>query len=203
MQTVIFDMAGVVLKEGAVIPFSLIPFVKEQVSYETLIERYQLAKVGEISDADFWKGVSDWKETENKFLDSLEINNDFHMLKKLKPKYKLSLLSNFVGSWADYLIEKYDFNSLFDSIVISANCKMKKPDSKIYKYALSQLNAKAEETFFVDDQKRNLMAAHKLGMKTVFFKTERDKWFNSEINFKADLEAKSLTEVAECLMKET
>lgn len=202
MQAVIFDMAGVVLREGAVIQFSLIPFVKEQLPYELLLERYQKAKIGAISDSDFWKGISDRKETEKKFLDSLELNEDFRVLKTLKSKYKLGLLSNFVGSWADYLTEKYDFNSIFDSIVVSAHCKMKKPDSEIYEYALSQLNSKSQETYFVDDQKKNLAAAHAIGMKTVFFKTERDKWFNSEINFKADLEFESLTEVAECLMTE-
>lgn len=202
MQAVIFDMAGVVLKEGAVIQFSLIPFVKKQVPYETLLERYQKAKIGAISDSDFWKGISDWKETEKKFLDSLELNENFQVLKNLKKKFKLGLLSNFVGSWADYLTEKYDFNSIFDSIVISAHCRMKKPDSEIYEYALSQLNAKAQETYFIDDQKRNLITAHALGMTTVFFKTERDKWFNNGINFKADLEIESLKELEKCLMTE-
>ncbi len=202
MNAVIFDMAGVVLREGAVIQFSLMPFISSQLSYETLLERYQKAKIGAIPDIDFWEGISNWKETEKNFLNSLEVNTDFQILKNLKSKYKVGLLSNFVGTWTDYLIEKYDFNSVFDSIVISANCKMKKPDYEIYEYALSELNVKAKETYFVDDQKRNLVAANAIGMKTVFFKTERDKWFNSGINFKADLEVESLTEVVECLMKE-
>ena len=145
MQTVIFDMAGVVLKEGAVIRFNLLPFVKKQLSYTSLLERYQKAKIGLISDSEFWKDISDWKETEKKFLDSLKVNEDLHVLKNLKSKYNLGLLSNFVGSWADYLIDKYDFNSLFDVIVVSAHCKMKKPDYETYEYALSKLNAKAEE----------------------------------------------------------
>ncbi|KAI5474340.1 Haloacid dehalogenase-like hydrolase [Pseudohyphozyma bogoriensis] len=57
--------------------------------------------------------------------------------------------------------------SVFDVFVESSVVGMRKPDPAFYEYALKQLGVMAEETVFLDDIGINLVAAKKLGIKTI------------------------------------
>ena len=46
---------------------------------------------------------------------------------------------------------------------------MKKPDPGIYKYVLNNLGTLPQETIFIDDEKRNVKTAKKIGIQTVLF----------------------------------
>ncbi len=55
----------------------------------------------------------------------------------------------------------------FDAFVESWRVGMRKPDPQIYRLALEQLGAAAEETVFLDDIGHNLKPARALGMETI------------------------------------
>ncbi|KAM0787116.1 hypothetical protein ACM66B_006371 [Microbotryomycetes sp. NB124-2] len=57
--------------------------------------------------------------------------------------------------------------SLFDLFVESSVEGLRKPDPKFYQLALDRLGVKPEETVFLDDIGHNLVAAKKLGIKTI------------------------------------
>jgi HAD superfamily hydrolase (TIGR01509 family) len=61
-----------------------------------------------------------------------------------------------------------------ETIIISAEEMMAKPDPEIYELALERLNAAPEECLFVDDQLLNVTAAEALGMQAVQF-TDNDQ----------------------------
>ena len=61
-----------------------------------------------------------------------------------------------------------------ETIIISAEEKMAKPDPEIYELALERLNAAPEACLFVDDQVVNVEAAQALGMQAVQF-TDNDR----------------------------
>ena len=89
------------------------------------------------------------------------------ILEKLKSKkHKLVILSNTCASHFDYLVEKYSFLNLFDESILSHKVKLRKPDPKIYKLALSKATDKA---FFTDDLKDNVQAANSAGLDSVVF----------------------------------
>ena len=60
---------------------------------------------------------------------------------------------------------------LFDDVVISAEVGCRKPEPEIYRLALRRLGAEPEETLFVDDTERNLLAARELGIRGHRFRT--------------------------------
>ena len=66
---------------------------------------------------------------------------------------------------------KFEFLNLFEGIVVSGEEKTRKPFKKIYKIALKRYNLEAEKTLFIDDNLRNIIAANKLSIQTIHFKT--------------------------------
>ena len=92
------------------------------------------------------------------------------LLVGLKKNYKLVLLSNsdkynsakyYERGWYDY----------FEVIVLSHEVGILKPDTRIYEMTLEKIGMPAEECLFIDDQKRALEPARKLGMKTILFES--------------------------------
>lgn len=46
---------------------------------------------------------------------------------------------------------------------------MIKPEKKIYQYVLSKNNLNTEETFYIDDSKKNVISASKLGINAYHY----------------------------------
>ncbi|MER5392159.1 HAD family phosphatase [Saccharopolyspora sp. NPDC002686] len=76
---------------------------------------------------------------------------------------RTALLSNSWGN--DYPWDLLD--GLFDPAVISAEVQLRKPDPRIYRLVLDQLDLPAAQTVFVDDGAPNVEAAERLGMRAV------------------------------------
>lgn len=95
-----------------------------------------------------------------------------------KKGYKIGILSDQWAISKEGVIEK-KLMSKFDSVVISTDVKMTKPNPKIYKLILKRLKVRAKETLFIDNRAWNLRPAKKLGMKTILFKN--NKQFFKEI----------------------
>ncbi len=95
------------------------------------------------------------------------------LLGKLKPHYRLFLLSNTNEIHRQYSdakireIEGIGLSEYFDKAYYSHIIGMKKPDLEIYEYVLKDAGIKAHETLFLDDKKENLDAAMSLGINTM------------------------------------
>jgi len=83
-------------------------------------------------------------------------------------KYKTGLISN---AWNDLrgYIEKEKFDDVFDTMIISAEVGVMKPEAKIFKLALDQLKVPAKDAMFVDDFIENIEGCEKVGMKGLLF----------------------------------
>ena len=92
------------------------------------------------------------------------------IIRTLKKHYKIGLLSNSNGDHLRDTLKECGLGSLFDEIVISGEVGYIKPSKEIFLYALNQMQAKPEETIFIDDNKVNVDSAIKLGIKGLWFK---------------------------------
>ncbi|PJH76373.1 MAG: hypothetical protein CO064_01585, partial [Anaerolineae bacterium CG_4_9_14_0_8_um_filter_58_9] len=99
--------------------------------------------------------------------DSLDLDL-INFLRSLRPKYRTGLLSN---AWSDmraYLIGQ-NIADVFDTIVISAEVGIMKPDARIYQLALEKLGVAPAEAVFVDDFIVNIEGARAVGMYAIQF----------------------------------
>jgi epoxide hydrolase-like predicted phosphatase len=91
------------------------------------------------------------------------------IIRDLRPAYKTGLISN---AWPDirlWLEERWRIADAFDTLVISAEVGLAKPDARIYQIALDQLQVSPAETVFVDDFEENIVGAREVGMAAIQF----------------------------------
>ena len=99
------------------------------------------------------------------FHDTVEI---FRQLKE-SGRYKLYALTNWSAETFPVALERFEFLSWFDGIVVSGAEKMRKPTPDFYHILLNRYHVKAEEALFIDDNYRNILAAEKLGIQCIHF----------------------------------
>ncbi len=83
--------------------------------------------------------------------------------------YKVLALTNWSAETFPVAEARYEFLHWFDGIVISGVEKCKKPEDKIYNTILNRYDLVPEESLFIDDNKRNILAAEKHGIKCIHF----------------------------------
>ncbi len=142
--------------------------------------------IGELDSKSYWERVAKVLEADPEMLRKRVLNTypidkrmiDF--LKKIKKQYTLVLISNQIYDWLEEVINKNDLRSIFDYTANSYEVGVRKPDPKIFKYALNLTKSMPEETLFIDDSLKNINAAKNLGMQTIRFSNFVK--FSKEIN---------------------
>jgi epoxide hydrolase-like predicted phosphatase len=134
------------------------------------------AASGEVTEWQVWQAVGVQLGLDEAH--SLELQRDFwsseqldvtmvRFIQTLRPRYKVGILSN---AWSDarsFHNAKFEMNTWVDVQVYSAEVGLLKPDPRIYRIVLDQLQLPAGVCVFVDDRPENVQAAQTLGMKGV------------------------------------
>jgi len=101
---------------------------------------------------------------------------DFRMIglvKKLRKKYNVFALSNTSKLRSSVDRKRGLFNN-FDRVFLSCDIGMLKPDKRIYYYVLRKTGFKSKEVLFIDNDKKNIASAKKVGMNVILFRNDRD-----------------------------
>ncbi len=99
-----------------------------------------------------------------------EVEGTSEIVNKLVEKnYKLSLLSNTDPWHYQYCEEKILILQKFETIFLSYDLRMRKPDAEIFLTVAEKLAAKPELCLFIDDLEENIEAAKNLNFHTVLF----------------------------------
>jgi 2-haloacid dehalogenase len=92
------------------------------------------------------------------------------ILRKLKKAgYPLYGLTNWSAEKFYLVKRKYEAFNLFESIVVSGEVKLVKPNPAIFRLLLQKINRQPEECLLVDDSSQNIEAAKKMGFVTHHF----------------------------------
>ena len=91
------------------------------------------------------------------------------MIRHLRKDYSLAVLSNIIKPHREYVLKRYPVQELFDYLFFSCDIGMRKPDTKIYNFALEKMNIKPNEALFIDDYRKNVDAAGSLGINSIHF----------------------------------
>lgn len=171
MKAVILDMYGVIIRQDG---SDFAPYVQKsfpELTYEQITQPWFCADRGEIDMLDVWKALGfkgDLEATDREYLDTLELSGDFHAFaEKMRPLYKMAILSDDNSRWSRYLRQKFDIDRYFDAVCISAETGITKPNERAFLNVLEQLGCRADECVFIDDRPRNLAAAQAVGMRAV------------------------------------
>ena len=178
ITTVIFDFAGVV-SVGRLFPV-IAKNLSEQFGIDEVVIKERLYGnekqflLGRETVEDFWKRVCDGlsiplREFEEAFR-KWELNEEtVTLIRELKKKYSVVLLSDNFAPTSAFIRSHPIFNELFDKMYFSNEVHMIKNDPGFFQYALDDLKIKPQECVFIDDQEKNLIAPRELGIQCILF----------------------------------
>lgn len=103
------------------------------------------------------------------WLDTFVINNEVvKLIGRLKTNFKVCCLSN-ATDFDVIMDKKTGLDKLFNPYINSCKIKSKKPDEKIFRITLNELNCKANECIYIDDRKKYLETPQMMGFKVLQF----------------------------------
>jgi HAD superfamily hydrolase (TIGR01509 family) len=97
------------------------------------------------------------------------ITSTHDLIRRLKPTYRLGLLSNTSEWHFEHAIKTVDIYPLFDAVTLSFEVKALKPEATIYHNMLEKLAVPAQECVYIDDIRENVEAAERLGMHGLLY----------------------------------
>lgn len=182
IKAVFFDMGGVLLQEGltkSIRAYEKKLNVLEGEFYASAHDRpyWREFTLGLISEEDYCQQVSadfgqevrldDWHALiRQSFSPKVDV---LDFIKILKGKYILGVISNNPKEWFDYFWDTYQWGELFTVKAVSSYIHIRKPDQRIFQYALNQAGVQGKEAIYVDDRLERVDGAVALGIKVVVF----------------------------------
>ena len=187
IQAVFFDFGGVIQRTEYQAPRQYLAqrFSMEYDDIDNIVFNSPTAKqatVGEIPVQKHWEAVAKRLKVnkeqitgvENEFFAGDVIDHSIvEYLRSLRPRFKTGLISNAWSDMREYLVRK-KLDVVFDTLTISAEVGVAKPEAKIYHLALEQAQVQPEAAVFVDDVLANIEACEALGMKGILFKDPQE-----------------------------
>lgn len=185
IDNIIFDLGNVILDidyQSTIKAFEKIGIENASILYSKSSQTkiFDQLETGKITKEDFileiQKIISKASKSEiinawNAIIKDLP-ESRIDILKKLKDKFSIFLLSNTNSIHIDYIVKKigerkYDeFYNLFDKVYYSHEVKLRKPDPNIFKLVINENNLKIKNTLFIDDSIQHINSAKKLGLQT-------------------------------------
>jgi glucose-1-phosphatase len=143
------------LKTGAINPFDAGELSPKEF-FQSLKESLQLS----ISFEAF---VPIWNEI---FIEDREVSE---IIRSLKGKWRLGLLSNTDPLHFNYIISTFPIVSALEKWILSYEVGFKKPDIRIFQKAIEWASVEPGKILFIDDTKGHVEAAVSLGIQGIHF----------------------------------
>lgn len=186
IKNIIFDLGGVIINLD--INKTIQEFNKlSKMPFESIYSQLQQTPIfdkfdkGEISDSIFFNelqktlGLPISKEKLTFAWNAMLLDfpkNRLDLLQKLKPNYRLFLLSNtnetHITEFETILFKQHGYKNLesfFETVYYSCRMGKRKPNTDIFNYVLNTQNLNPQETLFIDDSPQHVDGALKTGIQ--------------------------------------
>ena len=117
------------------------------------------------------------------------------VLEFLKERYSLAVISNSMSDVPRQAIKKFNLEPYFDTVVISRDIGIRKPDSEIFNFALHNLGLESYNAIHVGDSlKEDIQGANNAGIKTIWIQRNSE-----ETHIQPDYTIQSIKEIPSLL----
>lgn len=182
IKAIIFDIGGVVLFPGDFNElrkeFAQILKTDVETLRPVFREWWVKWRLGKIKEDEFFEGLSKYfgcgDEEKKELRDYVYMIGSLNkpvlgLIARLKKNYKISAATNHAREWFEDNSKRFDFNRYFDIVVTSYEEGLAKPEEAFYKALLKKVGFAAEECVFIDNSKKNVEAAEKIGINVIFY----------------------------------
>ena len=121
-----------------------------------------------ITDKDIMKTIhKKYNDYFIKIVKDYETKLNFKLIRKLKDKYILGLVTTCKRSYLDILNDEEDIYSLFDVVIAREDVEKLKPNEEAYIKALNIINLNNDEVIAIEDSKRGIDPAISANIKVI------------------------------------
>lgn len=192
IEVILFDLGNVILPFNHYqIAEKLLPFTQREdfknskkiFSYLFDFEKGAINgyETGKISSLEFFQSLKESLRLSISFEEFKPIWNDIfwkdervsEIIRSLKGKKRLGLLSNTNPLHFDYILSKFPVVKEFDRWLLSHEVGFKKPASEIFEKAIEWAGVEPGQILFIDDMKSHIEVADSLGIKAIHFTSAR------------------------------
>jgi putative hydrolase of the HAD superfamily len=140
-----------------------------------------LYETGKMTSPEFFQSLQAFFHLQMSFDQFVTVWNDIftengevsEIVRSLKGKVKLGLVSNTNALHFDYIASRFPVVYSFERWFLSHEVGFKKPAPEIYRKAIEWASAEPEKILFIDDSIVNVEAAVSLGMQGLHFVSAR------------------------------
>jgi len=184
IRAIFFDLGGVILRTEYQAPRQHLA-ERLNMEYDDLVrlvfesETSRKASIGALSADEHWSALMrrlrcpahEAQKIRDEFFGGDVLDRELiQLIRDLRGQgYKTGLISNAWDDTRQYIVRQ-KFDDAFDSMIVSAELGLVKPEARIYQFALEQLQIQANEAVFVDDFQINIEGCEKVGMQGILFK---------------------------------
>lgn len=184
---IMLDLGGVYFTNGTDIAAGRLSrkyrMPKEKI--KSVIKDWKVAKkyyTGEAGPEEYWAYIAQKlrlsdkqaKEMEKIWYSSFVPKKKMRQLvRKLRKKYRVAILSGNVRERVRYLDKKYKLLKEFHGHHFSFDHGFSKPDVRLFKSAARKMRLRPADCIVVDDSKKFLNRVRKTGAKTILFRNAR------------------------------
>lgn len=189
IKTLIFDLGGVVLnldQDRTLRAFRRLGADLDQLNDQTtLFTDFETGKIAASTFIDHLEIILKGEASRKQIADAwnamlLDLPSQrVALLKELKKKYRLLLLSNTNSLHMDAVFEENSrtvFEEVFDKIYLSYEIGLRKPNTECYEYVLNDAGISAHESVFIDDSRANIRGAETAGIRSILAMQPVDQW---------------------------
>jgi HAD superfamily hydrolase (TIGR01509 family) len=134
-------------------------------------------EVGKVSSIQFFQSLKEYLHLSLSFEEFVPFWNDIftedhgvsEIIRSLKGKKKLGLISNTNPLHFDYVLTEFPVIRLFDKWILSHEVGFKKPDVHIFKKAIAWASVEPQKILLIDDMKIHVEVASSLGIQVIHF----------------------------------
>jgi FMN phosphatase YigB (HAD superfamily) len=134
-------------------------------------------EVGKVSSVQFFESLKKNLHLSLSFEEFIPIWNHIFtedqgvskIIRSLKGKNRLGLISNTNPLHFDYILSKFPVIHIFDKWILSHEAGFKKPAVEIFQKAIEWASVEPEKILLIDDMKKHVDVAVSLGMQGIHF----------------------------------
>lgn len=166
IRGIIFDCFGVLYVDVSRVYFSKFPKLHDE-----LHDLNKMSDHGFISRDDYLAGVAKLtgiseQETARAFRKEYVANKELidYIKEKIKPRYKVGLISNIGRDWIQDFFDEHQLHDLFDEVTLSGEEGITKPNPLIFERTAERMGLLPDECVMIDDRLENVEGAEAAGM---------------------------------------
>ena len=165
--------AGLKIKKDQALEIIYEIYGRKGIEHQLIFQKFLKKAVAKIDYRILAYGILAYKKVRDLHL--FPYSEAISVLKELKGKYKLAIISDAPSVPAWIRLVQMELDNFFDVVITKGDVRKQKTSLTPFKRVLKELNVKPEEALMVGDNiERDIKMPKKLGIKTCFARYGRD-----------------------------